>query len=282
MSPIASSALLALSLLTPAAHAIVISVDGNLADWGIQPTGQASDWTPLPGIHYSIEDQTGGINTYLNPGWGGQAYDAEALYALIQGNTLYIALATGHNPRTLHKPSTNSYGAGDFGIDFGRNGVYELGINVKHVIGGSAGSPIFETFGVSGGVYANPIWNMGLWQEVDPTYPITTTKRPAYLTGGDYLGLAHLVYTTPGANGYGQWPRDLHYFYEIALDLNLLRTAGWNGMDPFNIHWTMNCGNDSIHVRVDPPPVDVPEPATLALLSLGLLGLTVLRRRPAR
>jgi len=33
----------------------------------------------------------------------------------------------------------------------------------------------------------------------------------------------------------------------------------------------MNCGNDSIHV--DPPPAGVPEPATLALLSLGLLGL---------
>lgn len=80
----------------------------------------STSWTPHAGIYSTIEDQVGSGAYYLNPGWGGQAYDAEALYATIIGSKLYIALATGHNPLTRQNPGSNSYGAGDFAIDFGK------------------------------------------------------------------------------------------------------------------------------------------------------------------
>ncbi|MDP3032753.1 MAG: hypothetical protein Q8N33_11820 [Rhodocyclaceae bacterium] len=102
----------AIAISGPAA-ALTINIDGNLSDWGVT----SLSWVPSSGVHYTVEDQTGGANAYLNPGYGGQAYDAEALYAAIIGNRLYIALATGHNPRTLQDPARNSYGAGDFAID---------------------------------------------------------------------------------------------------------------------------------------------------------------------
>ncbi len=136
---------LAISLGISQAWALAISVDGNLNDWGISP----STWLPSdPRIHHKIEDQTGNANAYLGPGWGGQAYDAEAMYALIQGNRLYVAMATGHDPRTLHKPSANSYGAGDFFLDFGKNGTYEVAININHKLPTG-----FESTFTEGGVY---------------------------------------------------------------------------------------------------------------------------------
>lgn len=258
------------------AHAIVI--DGNLSDWGVQQNAGAAGWTPTAnsGIQYTVEDQH---SSYLNPGYGGQPYDAEAIYATVAKDTdnqwkLFIALATGHNPNTLDKPSANSFGAGDFAIDFGKDGSYEMGINIQHIIS-SAGAK--ESFGVLGGVYMDPTWALGLWNNAgnyDPSH--ADTSNPTHMTAGTYIGMADLAYTTTGQTGYGEWVSDTHYFYEMSIGLDLLTAAGWNG-GAFDIHWTQNCANDSI--LVDPPAPTVPEPGTLALLPLGMMGLIAIRRR---
>lgn len=257
---------LGISLGISQAWALAITIDGNLADWGINPT----NWLPSdPHIHYKIEDQTGGGGAFLYPGWGGQAYDAEAMYALIQGNRLYVALATGHNPRTLHKPSANTYGAGDFFLDFGKDGDYEVAININHRL-----PTAFESDFLEGGAYKVHDHAWGLWNETDPEYPLSPARRPTYLTVGDYLGLVDLAYTTTPVTGWGASPGDQHYFYEWSVDLDMLRNAGWDG-SAFNIHWTMNCANDTIWLEA---PNAIPAPSTLALLPLGLLGLAALRR----
>jgi hypothetical protein len=260
-----------LALSVPAAHAYTI--DGNLSDWGVKRTGQESDWTPNAGVYHTIEDQE---TSFLSPGWGGQAYDAEALYVDLVGNTLYIAMATGHNPNTLN--SGNNYGAGDFAIDFGRNGSFEVGINVK---------PGWDTFGESGGVYKVDEWHYGIWDSNgNQTNPTSSNYNPNLLhptsiKSGDWLGQSQLFYTTKETTtaaqrkGYGEWAQHEHYFYEIALDTQLLRDAGWMG-ESFDVHWTMNCANDAISAD---PPGSVPEPGTLALMLLGLTGVMSLRLR---
>ena len=72
----------------------------------------------------------------------------------------------------------------------------------------------------------------------------------------------------------GAHKNDRHYVIEAAIPLSAF--AGYSG--EFDVHWTMNCANDSI--SADPVlSASVPEPGTLALLPLGLAGLAALRRR---
>lgn len=276
--------LMLVSTLAASAGAHAFIIDGDLSDWGIQKNMGAAGWIPAEGIQYTIEDQHA---SFLNPGYGGQAYDAEAIYATIAKDTmdnqwkLFIALATGHNPATKNNPGANSFGAGDFAIDFGKNGSFDLGINFRHTLANGQLEAFGKDDGVGvngmGGVYDNPQWAFGLWDSAGAYAPGNPDPaNPTHLTGGDFLGMAKMSYTTIGQTGYGQWANDTHYFYEMSVGLDLLTQAGWDGK-PFNIHWTQNCANDSI--LVDPPTAQIPEPATLALLPLGLVGIAFLRRR---
>lgn len=258
--------LLGAAASAPACAGIV--VDGNIDDW-LAPGGKATWTVANAGIHRTVEDQSGGLGTFLSPGYGGQAYDAEAMFATIIGNTLYIALATGHNPIT--PTAGNNYGAGDFAIDFGRNGSYELGINYRQSSGSAA-----DTFGVQGGVYQVSQWYYGLWNSAgayDLAHPDLT--NPTSIRSGTKIGDASLAFSTTAKTGYGSYPGDGHYFYEMSLDLGLLKGAGWDG-SAFDIHWTENCANDAI--KVDPASY-VPEPGSLALLGAGIFGLIARRRR---
>jgi len=259
-----------IALTSHSAQAAVINVDGNLADWGLQRNGNANDWHPASalgltqGLNYVVEDQTGGSGVRLYPGWGGQAYDAEALYVYQNAGHLYLALVTGLSPNTPNNPGQNSYGPGDIAIDFrnsGSPGSFEFGI---------------QTTGAhAGDVYANVTWDYGLWDvngKYNPTNP--DPNHPTSILSGIQVADGDLVYTNNYFTNMGAHKNDRHYVIEAAIPLSAF--AGYSG--EFDVHWTMNCANDSI--SADPVlSASVPEPGTLALLPLGLAGLAALRRR---
>lgn len=252
-------------LASASAQAIAITADGNLADWGLHRNGNANDWAPDTAVvpspnQFVVDDQTGGRSAYLTPGYGGQDYDAEALYISKNSDFLYIALITGLSPTTQN--SGGNYGPGDFAIDFGQDGSFEFGI---------------QTTGTDAGkVYKVSAWDYGLW-DVNNQYINTSGKpadqaHPTSIRTGTLVGEGVLSYKNEYFADMGIYTGDKHYVIEAAIPLSAF--VGYSGK--FDVHWTMNCANDSISAD---PDLTIPEPGTLALLPLGLLGLATLRRR---
>lgn len=268
----------ALSLsIMPVAQATSIIVDGNLSDWGLHTNGDLNDWTASASLGSSLmrtlDDFQIGSNGYLSPGYGGQAYDAEALYSFSDGTNLYIALVTGLSPDTPNIAGS-SYGPGDLAIDFGNDGSFEFGIQ-------TTGSD-------KGNIYQNASWGLGLWDVnghyINDTHLAPDPSHPTSIIDGSgtLVGAAIMEYNNNAIQKMGLY-NDNHYILEAAIPL--LAFSGFSG--EFVLHWTMNCANDAIQLISSLPEfastshnsTSVPEPATLALITLGMLGLTASQRK---
>ncbi|MCX5692749.1 MAG: PEP-CTERM sorting domain-containing protein [Candidatus Omnitrophica bacterium] len=244
------------------AHAFTINTadGGNLLDWGVTPSSDAitEHWEPYPGIFHEVEDYVSpGGQVY--PGWGGQQFDAEALYLNWNDTTLYLALVTGFPNTTTTAPGYN-HSAGDIAIDFGANGTYEYGIE----IGGHKGGSYSGLAGIPGQVYEGIDWKADdLWNGVSTPLYMKTATDTGYGAGANFIYT--LKYDNEGS-GYD------HYVVEMSVP-RIAFGSDWN--DYMRVHWTQSCGNDNINVTT------VPEPMSMSLLGLGLLGVIGLgiRRR---
>lgn len=252
------------------AHADPLTIDGNFADWGIKNNGTLAGWMPNNGVLFTVEDQSNANGGYLSPGWGGQAYDAEAMYLTwytkADGQTyLALGLITGHDPST--PTGGNSYGRGDFAIDFGRDGSFEFG-----VLTANRSSTLHQGDVVS---TTNADWATGLWSAPGVYDPAHSTYITKVNTGTD-VGNASMAIS----NSFGNMGTlgGNHWFYEVEIPVSTFGNH-WVGNTPsesFDVQWTMLCANDII--ILDPPAATVSEPASLAL-ALGAFGLAGLARR---
>ncbi len=132
------------------------------------------------------------------------------------------------------------------------------------------------------GLYADPTYKTSLqvWNG-RPGYTIggefvqsgadlsTAAPIPTVVTGGDLKQAATVTQSGgPGA-------------YAVDVTFTLTDSVAAAFVNGFDLLWgTGDCGNDAVFGTVgNTPPLDVPEPGTLALVGAGALGLFALRRR---
>lgn len=215
------------------ATATNITVDGSFSQ---------TEWAG----HFTNDDGVGS-NGFVDPGYGGQAYDVEYTGLRFGSNTLYFGLQTGFDLVN----GTTSYQPGDFALDVNGDSIFDYAIDYTVNTDGSVDLSVYD---------------VDEW---------TNTAIPAWQTIFE-MSTGNLIGTGTGAYGTGDFGNvdgGVSYVIEGSLDMNLF--ADWNGSDDITLQWTMGCGNDVGTVTSAP----VPEPATMLLFGIGLVGLSGLRRK---
>ena len=199
---------------------------------------------------YYADDDGVGSNGYVNPGWGGQAYDVEYLGLYITNDKVYFGLQTGFDVSS----TVQEYPPGDFALDVNGDGDYEYAIDFS--ISGTSANYTLVDMATSGASWADVAYysDANPWQ-ADYSNPLATFAGA--------FGSGNLANNSDGG---------MSYVLEGSFDRELLEL--YTGR-PMTLHWTMQCGNDYLNQTSAP----VPEPATMLLLGTGLIGLAGFGRK---
>ena len=217
----------------------------------------ANGWTML------ADDDGVGNNGFVDPGWGGQDFDAEYLFYKYNDSTkmLSIGLQTGFDVDTGKQ---GNYYAGDLALSFdGCKTYWEYGVDFGYTEQNGYSGASVGALANGTGLYKVTEWNNDVYFHVADPFAIKSGSiiDDDVASGGHFSTVAGRE-TVSG---------DLSYWRTVSFSV-----AGISGftVDNVDAHWTMSCGNDVIE-SCSP----VPEPQTLLLMGIGLLGLAFVGRK---
>ncbi len=259
------------------------TIDGVFNDGGNDPDG----WGPLHG-NYNAPDlnewTTGSgvdrVEHFVNRDGQvaysprAQNFDAEFLGIFIDNNKLYVGLQTGFNLARGEKYRGNRYSPGDIALDFGADGSYEAGFRFDFNKNDVKSARFFS------------LTDTENW--LQPSVGSHGVASP-YKLDGDPSSFVELG-DTDYAYTHKKYNKNYHeYTLEAAVNLSDLTAklgTVFTDQTKVNVHWTMSCGNDYLDVETaytsNPGgggSNPVPEPSTLILFGMGLLGIGAFGRK---
>ncbi len=234
---------------------VILGMSGVTCAITIDGTFSTSEWAG----NFTSEDTNN--QNFVGPGFGGQDFDVEYIGAFSDHSTLSIVLQSGFNFADGVVAGGTLYTPGD--IFVGIDGVW------KYAIDFDAGSDVYNLIEVTS--FNDPtIFAASTPFTWDTGTPVTTVGDTFNFIFNDVDGGVDGIVDAQDAFG------NASYVLEGEIALNLL---GLSGGEEITAHWTMSCGNDVLEHTTT---ALIPEPATIALLGIGLAGLAgveVRRRR---